>query len=152
MQIKSGSFFRNLKTFDSLKNPAFRSYYSGLLCNMVSMNIQIVARSLLIYRLTGSAAILGLLALSHALPMVCLSLFGGVIADRLPKKQVLVVDHGCLSVIAFAVALSTSTGIPAISSCCSMMVTKRESARPRSSNILECTPPTKVRLWPIRLK
>ena len=110
MQIKSGSFFRNLKTFDSLKNPAFRSYYSGLLCNMVSMNIQIVARSLLIYRLTGSAAILGLLALSHALPMVCLSLFGGVIADRLPKKQVLVVGHGCLSVIAFAVALSLALG------------------------------------------
>ena len=109
-QRKPGGILRNLKTFDSLKNAAFRSYYFGLLGNMVSMNMQIIARSLLLYRLTGSAAILGLLALSHALPMVFLSLFGGVIADRLPKKRVLVVGHGCLSVVALTVALSLSLG------------------------------------------
>jgi MFS family permease len=109
-QRKPGGILRNLKTFDSLKNAAFRSYYFGLLGNMVSMNMQIIARSLLLYRLTGSAAILGLLALSHALPMVFLSLFGGVIADRLPKKLVLVVGHGCLSVVSLTVALSLTLG------------------------------------------
>ena len=45
-----------------------------------------VVRSLLVYRLTGSAAILGLLALAHAVPMVSLSLFGGVVTDRVQKK------------------------------------------------------------------
>jgi MFS family permease len=110
VQGKPGGILRNLKTFDSLKHPAFRSYYMGLLGNMVPMNMQIIARSLLLYRLTGSAAILGLLALCHALPMVFLSLFGGVIADRLPKKLVLVVGHGCLAVVALTVALSLTLG------------------------------------------
>jgi len=107
---KSGHFLRNLKTFDSLRNPAFRSYYFGILGNMVSMNMQMIARTLLIYRLTGSAAILGLLALFHALPMVSLSLFGGVIADRFPKKYVLLSGHACLSAVALAIALSLSLG------------------------------------------
>ena len=80
---------RNLKTFSSLRNPVYRLYYGGMLGQMAAMNMQMVTQSLLIYRLTGSTTILGTLALSHAVPLTVLSLFGGVLADRLEKKHVM---------------------------------------------------------------
>jgi len=101
---------RNLRTFDSLKNPVYRLYYGGLLGQMAAMNMQLVARSLLVYRLTGSAAILGGIALAHALPMLFLSLFGGVIADRIQKKHVLLVGQASSAVVALGVALCLTLG------------------------------------------
>ena len=76
-----GISLRNLRTFSSLKNPVYRLYYYGILGQRAAMNMQMIARSLLIYRITGRAAILGVMALAFALPMLFLSLFGGVIAD-----------------------------------------------------------------------
>ena len=57
---------RNLRTFGSLKNPVYRLYYGALLSQMAAMNMQMIARSLLIYRITGSAAILGSMAVANA--------------------------------------------------------------------------------------
>lgn len=85
-----GLFLFNQRTFSSLKNPVYCLYYGGLLGQMAAMNMQMLARSLLIYRLTGSAAILGVMALATALPLLFLSLFGGVIADRVQKKYVMI--------------------------------------------------------------
>ena len=98
------------RTFSSLKNPVFRIYYTALLGQRAAMNMQQVARSMLIYRLTGSAAILGLVALATALPMLCLSLFGGVIADRLQKKYVLLIGQVSSAIVALVIALSLSLG------------------------------------------
>jgi MFS family permease len=74
------------------------------------MHMQIVARSLLIYRLTGSAAILGAVSLANALPMLCVSLFGGVIGDRVHKKYVLLIGQTTAALVAFGVALSLTLG------------------------------------------
>ena len=78
----------SLRTFESFKNPVFRLYYAALLGQRASANMQMMARSLLVYHLTGSATILGLMSLANALPMLFLALFGGVIADRVQKKYV----------------------------------------------------------------
>ncbi|MFC1932330.1 MFS transporter [Chloroflexota bacterium] len=101
---------RNLKTFTSLKNPVYRLYYGGIMGQRAAMNMQMIARSLLIYRLTGSAAILGMMALAHALPMLFLSLFGGVIADRVQKKYVLLIGLGSSAVLSLGVALALTWG------------------------------------------
>jgi hypothetical protein len=79
----------NIRTFSSLKNPVYRLYFFGMLGQYASMNMQMVTGSLLIYRLTGSAALLGTLSLSHAVPMIIWSMFGGAIADRVQKRQIL---------------------------------------------------------------
>lgn len=100
----------NLRTFGSLKNPVFRLYYSAMLGQRAAMNMQMVARSLLIYRLTGSAVILGGMALANAIPMLFLSLFGGVIADRVQKKYVLLAGQASSAVVALGIALSLTTG------------------------------------------
>ena len=100
----------NARTFTSLKNPAFRLYWGALLCQMGSMNMQMMARSLLIYRLTGSATILGVMSLFHAVPMLLLSLFGGVLADRLPKKNIMLAGQAGSAVVSLAIALALAFG------------------------------------------
>ncbi len=100
----------NLKTFGSLKNPVFRIYYGAMLGQRAAMNMQMVARSMLIYRLTGSAVILGAMSLANAVPMLFLSLFGGVIADQVQKKYVLLAGQACSAVVALSIALALTTG------------------------------------------
>jgi len=104
------SRFVNAGTFRSLKNGTFRLYWGALLCQMASMNMQMMARSLLIYRITGSAAVLGMISLFHAVPMLFLSLFGGVIADRLPKKYIMLAGQAGSMLVSLVVALSLVTG------------------------------------------
>lgn len=100
----------NLRTFSSLKNPVFRLYFGGLLGQWASMNIGMIARPLLIYRLTGSAAILGVMALANALPVLFLSLFGGVIADRIPKKYIIMAGIASSAAVSLGVALALTLG------------------------------------------
>ena len=53
-----------------------------------AMNSQMIAKGVLTYDLTGSFAALGTLALANAVPGLALSLHGGVLADRMPKKLI----------------------------------------------------------------
>ncbi|MDO8687751.1 MAG: MFS transporter [Dehalococcoidales bacterium] len=101
---------RNLKTFESLKNSAYRFYFLGMVGHWGSMNMHMVTRSLLVYRLTGSAALLGFMALANAIPQVTLSFFGGAIADRVPKKRVVQAGQIGLAVVAVSVAILLTTG------------------------------------------
>jgi MFS family permease len=100
----------NLKTFSSLKNRVYRIYFVAMLCQTAPMHMQMFARSLLVYRLTGSAAILGALALANAVPMLLLALFGGVIADRVQKKYVVLAGHIVSAAVSLGVALTLTTG------------------------------------------
>ena len=104
------AFLLKRGTFSSFKNRIYLLYYGAMLGQMAAMNMQMVARSLLVYRLTGSAAILGGISLANALPMLLLSLFGGVIADRVQKKYVMLIGQSCSAVIALGVGLALSFG------------------------------------------
>ena len=101
---------RNLRTFASLKYPTYRLYYSGILGQRAAMNMQMIARSLLIYEITDSPAILGLMSLFNALPILFFAIAGGVIADRIQKKYVLLVGMAISVIITLGVALSLSFG------------------------------------------
>ncbi len=99
-----------LKAFDSFKSPAYRLFYSYMLGNTVAMNMQTLARSLLVYRLTGSAVLLGVLSMANGLPLVLLSIFAGIIADRVQKKYILMIAGAVSMVVALSVALSLTLG------------------------------------------
>jgi len=92
------------RTFDSFRIREFRWFYLSMLGQMGSMNMQMVVRGYLAYVLTGSYAILGLVQLVGALPMLGLSMFGGVVADRLPKRTVLQAGQACNLVNALVLA------------------------------------------------
>lgn len=72
--------------------------------------MQIVSGSLLMYRLTGSEALLGTLALATGLPMIIFSLYGGAVADRIQKKQILMWCLIVSAIISLCVALALETG------------------------------------------
>jgi MFS family permease len=99
-----------LGIFVSLKVPAYQAFYGALAGHMACVNMQMVARSWFIYELKSRTSILGLVALAHALPMLGLSLFGGVIADRVRKKTVLIAGQLASTVVALAVALFITLG------------------------------------------
>lgn len=108
--LRSRNLLSNIHTFRSLKNPVYRLYFSGIMGQRAAMNMQMIARSYLVYELTGSAAILGLLSLCNALPILILSVFGGVIADRIHKKYVLIIGLASSAIISLGIALLLSSG------------------------------------------
>jgi MFS family permease len=101
---------RNIRTFQSLKYPAFRLYYIGMIGQWSSMNMQIVARSLLIYRISDSGAVLGLASLANAIPTILFSLYGGALADRIQKKDILLFSMIGSMLTSLAVALLLTLG------------------------------------------
>jgi MFS family permease len=101
----------DIKTFRSLGNSVFRIYFIGMVGQWVSMNMQMVARSLLIYRISESGVILGLASLANAIPMILVSLWGGALADRLQKKSILFFSMAGSMLVSLVVALTLTTGI-----------------------------------------
>jgi MFS family permease len=101
---------KQVRTFASLRIPAYRFYWAAVLCQMAAMNMQMLARSSLIFKLTGSTMMLGLMGVFNALPMLVLSLFGGIIADRVQKKYVMLAGQTGSALVSLAIALSLTAG------------------------------------------
>lgn len=107
---KVSSLLSKVHTFESFKNRDFRYYFFSMVGQWSSMNMQMVANSLLAYRITGSAAILGLVALANALPLMLLSLFGGVVADRMQKKTLLQIGQAATGITSLVIAFAIMIG------------------------------------------
>src|SRR3990172_6634531 len=98
------------RTFASFSNPVYRLYYLSMVGHWSSMNMQMLARQLLIYRITGSYAILGLFSLSSAIPMILLTLPGGVAADRMSKKTIIQVGQIVSAIVSAVNTVALLTG------------------------------------------
>jgi MFS family permease len=99
-----------LKTFESFKSRGFSFYFLSMVGQWSAMNMQMVSNSLLAYRITGSTAILGIVALGNALPMMLLSLFGGVVADRMQKKTLLQIGQASAAIATLIIGIFVTTG------------------------------------------
>jgi MFS family permease len=97
-------------TFAALRLPAYRIFFGALLMQMSAMNMQMVARSWFMYEMTGSAVMLGAVGLASALPILTVSLFGGVLADRIRKKSILVTGQFASALVALGIAVSITVG------------------------------------------
>jgi MFS family permease len=93
------SSISNLKTFDSFKTPAYRMFFFGMVGQWSSFSMEMVARTYLLYEITNSAAMLGIISLANAVPMLALALFGGAIADRVPKKYLIQISQVAMTII-----------------------------------------------------
>ena len=92
------------RMFSSLANRDFRYLWFGSLAASFAMQMQMVARGWLIYDMTQSPIQLAWVMMSFSLPMILFSLFGGVAADRLTKKSVMIASQfaNCLGTFALA--------------------------------------------------
>jgi MFS family permease len=97
--------------FSSLSNPNYRLYWFGQLVSLTGTWMQRLAQDWLVLRLTNSPFALGLVSMLQFLPITLFSLYGGVIADRFPKRQLLLVTQTVATVQAIAMATLASLGI-----------------------------------------
>ena len=77
---------------------------------MASLNMQILVRGYLAFELTNSFSALGAMGLASAVPMFTLSVFGGVLADRVSKKWILQVGQAISALLAIGVGLLVASG------------------------------------------
>jgi len=88
LHSKLGSFLG--KTFSSLKVPNYRLYFAGQSVSMIGTWMQMTAQSWLVLTLTHSSTALGVTVALQAVPVLLLAPYGGVIADRVDKRRLMV--------------------------------------------------------------
>jgi MFS family permease len=91
--------------FSSLKVKNFRLYWLGMFVSLIGTWIQALAQSWLVFDLTKSVFLLGLVGFLSLAPVFFLSLFGGVFADRVNKKKILLFTQNAFMLLAFILAL-----------------------------------------------
>ncbi len=98
------------KLFAALRHPNFRLWTVGQMVSVIGTWMQTTAQGYLVYELTHSSAYLGIVAFANGLPMLLFSLFGGVIADRIPRRKLIIITQTSMMVLAFILAGLTFTG------------------------------------------
>jgi MFS family permease len=88
----------------------FRLFLSGQLISLIGTWMQTVAQAWLVLELTSSPFRLGLIGALQFGPMLCFSFLSGAIADRLPKRRVLIATQTALMVQAILLSILTWTG------------------------------------------
>lgn len=102
------------ETFRSLKDRNFRVYNTGMFISNIGTWMQGVALSWLVYRLTGSAAALGLVTFANNLPLLLFTFVGGITADRYDKRKILLITNSLAMLQAAALAILVFTGTASI--------------------------------------
>jgi MFS family permease len=99
------------QTFAALKHRNFRLFFFGQLISLTGTWMQNTAQSWLVYQLTGSKLLLGIVAAVGSGPMLLFSLWGGSVADRYPKRAVLLWTQSGMMVLAFVFAALVWSGL-----------------------------------------
>src|SRR5438046_2073532 len=94
----------------ALKYRNFKLFLSGQLISLIGNYIQTVAQAWLVYRLTGSAALLGLVAFSGQISIFVLAPISGVVADSKSRKHILFATQIAPMVLSFTLAVLTLSG------------------------------------------
>ena len=98
------------RMFRSIENRNYRLYFFGQMISVMGSWLQSVAQAWLVYRLTGSSLQLGLVVFIGQAPLLFLSPFGGLMADRYPRRWVVIGTQTCSMLLAFALAALTLWG------------------------------------------
>jgi MFS family permease len=99
-------------TFSSLRVPNYRLYFSGMLVSNTGTWMQRVAQDWLVLQLThGSGTWLGFVTALQFLPLPLLAPAGGVLADRMSKRRILLATNTSMGVLAAILAVVTLGGV-----------------------------------------
>ena len=98
---------RRERTFAALKYPNYRLWFQGQVVSLFGTWMQTTAQGYLIYELTHSPAYLGYVGFAAGVPTWILTLYGGVIADRVPRRALMVITQTAMMVFAFILAALT---------------------------------------------
>ncbi|GHF47015.1 MFS transporter [Streptomyces mashuensis] len=96
--------------FSSLRVRNYRLFAAGQVVSNTGTWMQRIAQDWLVLSLTGSSAAVGITTALQFLPMLLLGLYGGVIADRYPKRQLLLMSQAAMGLTGLALAALTLSG------------------------------------------
>jgi MFS family permease len=102
--------FRWPTALRALRYRNYRLFIGGQLVSLIGTWMQSVAQGWLVYRLTGASLQLGLIGFASQFPVFLLATLGGVIADRYPRRPVLVGTQVTMMLLAFVLAALTLSG------------------------------------------
>ena len=91
--------------FFSLKHRDFRIFWIGQCVSLMGTWMQRTALIWLVYTMTDSPFLVGLVGVAQFLPMLLFTLFAGAVVDRFPKRKILIVTQSLLMLQAFALAM-----------------------------------------------
>jgi MFS family permease len=91
----------------ALRYPAYRAFWLGLLASVSGFQMSRFGQYWLIYRLTGSPLALGYMGIASGVPAICLNLFGGVFADTIDQRRLIMTTQSLTAGLIFLLATLT---------------------------------------------
>ena len=101
----------SIRPWSSLLIRDYRLIFIAILCGNTANNMRNVASLYQVYRLSGSSVQLGFTGFFQALPFIFFGLFGGVLADTLNRKKLIVITHSLNILPGLLLAILTVTGV-----------------------------------------
>ena len=98
-------------TFAALAVPNFRRYYSGQSISLIGTWMQMTAQAWLVLTLTHSSTALGIIVALQTIPVLLLGPYGGVIADRVDKRRLMIALQSAMGLQALALGLLVVSGV-----------------------------------------
>ncbi len=95
------------ETFRALRHRNYQLFFTGQLISLIGTWMDQVAESWLVYRLTGSALLLGTVAFASQIPVFILAPIGGALADRVDRRKILVATQSSMMALTFVLAWLT---------------------------------------------
>lgn len=99
------------QTFAALKYRNYRLWFVGQLVSLVGTWMQSTAQGYLVYQLTNSPAYLGYVGFAAGIPSWLFMLYGGVVADRVSRRTLLLMTQTVMMILAFILAGLTFAGV-----------------------------------------
>jgi MFS family permease len=94
----------------ALRHRNFQLFFSGQLISLIGTWMQSVAQSWLVYRLSGSALLLGAVGFASQIPVFLFAPLGGITADRCNRRHIVIGTQVAALLLAFALAVLTLSG------------------------------------------
>lgn len=91
-------------TFAAFRYRNYRLWFFGQLTSMIGTWMQNTAQGYLVYTLTGSPAYLGYVGFTAGIPSWLFMLYGGLIADRIPRRTLMMITQTIMMILAFVMA------------------------------------------------
>jgi MFS family permease len=102
---------RENSTFKALRHRNFQLYVGGQLVSLAGTWMQSIAQGWLVYQISGSEAMLGVVGFASAIPAFLISPWAGVVIDRVDKRKLLVATQVASMLLAFVLAALTFSGL-----------------------------------------
>jgi MFS family permease len=99
------------RTFSSLSIPNYRKYFYGQTTSLVGTWMQMTAQSWLVFTLTHSATDIGFVVALQTLPVLLLGPYGGVVADRVNKRRLMIVLQSAMGLQAAVLSVLALTHV-----------------------------------------